>query len=78
MSDTTKTTYTAKLTDGPLEGRTVATGFLEDGQPKPTVEIPAPGGKTYVYARSAGQEFESAGSALPSAVAYRFLTTNFS
>ncbi|MGO7983537.1 hypothetical protein ACC691_37455 [Rhizobium johnstonii] len=44
--------YTAKLTDGPLEGRTVTTAFLDSGDPQPRIEIPAPaGGKRYLYSR---------------------------
>ena len=77
MSASTTTTYTAKLTDGPLEGKTMSADFSEAGEPRPTVEIAAQGGKTYVYARTAGQEFESEDSDRPSAVNYRFLTTNF-
>src|SRR5688572_6337445 len=53
-------TYTAKLTDGPLEGKTVTTEFLESGDPRPRIEIPADKGKRYLYARSAGLEFASA------------------
>lgn len=34
-------TYTAKLTDGPLEGKTITTEFLESGDPRPRLEIPA-------------------------------------
>jgi hypothetical protein len=66
--------YTAKLTDGPLEGKTISAHFLESGDPRPSIEIPA-GEKTYVYARAAGQEFES--SNRPSAIDYRYLTTSF-
>ena len=77
MSASMTTTYTAKLTDGPLEGKTMSADFSEAGEPRPTVEIAAQGGKTYVYARTAGQEFESEDSDRPSAVNYRFLTTNF-
>lgn len=69
--------YTAKLTDGPLEGKTLSADFLSSGDPRPTVDIAAASGKTYVYARTAGQEFESEDSDRPSAVNYRYLTTNF-
>ncbi len=71
------TSYTAKLTDGPLEGKTLSADFLASGDPRPTVDIAAQGGKTYVYARTAGQEFESEDSDRPSAVNYRYLTTTF-
>jgi hypothetical protein len=77
MSASTTRTYTAKLTDGPLEGKTLSADFLDSGDPRPTVDIPAQGGKTYVYARTAGQEFESEDSDRPTAVNYRYLTTNF-
>ncbi|WP_090707847.1 hypothetical protein [Mycetocola miduiensis] len=77
MSASATTTYTAKLTDGPLEGKTLSADFLDSGDPRPTVDIAAPGGKTYVYARTSGQEFESEDSDRPTAVNYRYLTTNF-
>jgi hypothetical protein len=77
MSASAITTYTAKLTDGPLEGKTLSADFLDSGDPRPTVDIAAAGGKTYVYARTSGQEFESEDSDRPSAVNYRYLTTNF-
>jgi len=66
--------YTAKLTDGPLEGKTITTEFLESGEPRPSIEIPS-GHKKYVYARSTSQEFEA--SDRPSAIDYRYLTTSF-
>lgn len=70
------TTYTAKLLDGPLEGKTMTAEFLESGDPQPRIEIPSDVvGKRYVYARSAGLEFESSG--LPSAVDYRYLEAVF-
>ena len=77
MSGSTTSTYTAKLTDGPLEGKTLSADFLESGDPRPTVDIVAQGGKTYVYARTSGQEVESEDSEQPTAVNYRYLTTNF-
>lgn len=70
----TTESYTAKLTDGPLEGKTISTDFLETGEPRPSIEIPSDG-KKYVYARAAGQEFET--SERPSAINYRYLTTSF-
>lgn len=76
MTTSTARTYTAKLTDGPLEGKTLSADFLESGEPRPTVDIAAQG-KTYVYARTSGQEFESEDSDRPTAVNYRYLTTNF-
>lgn len=71
--------YTAKLTDGPLEGKTITTAFLESGDPQPRIEIPVDSGaKRYVYARGAGQEFDSAEEpARPSAVDYHYLEALF-
>jgi hypothetical protein len=73
-------TYTAKLTDGPLEGKTVTTEFLASGDPRPRIEIPAEvGGKRYLYTRGPGVEFASddATSDRPSAVDYRYLQAVF-
>jgi len=75
-------TYTAKLTDGPLEGRTIATDFLEGGDPQPRIQVPA-GSKYYLYVRAPGLEFaddadEAAAEGRtprPTAVAYRYLET---
>jgi len=75
---TTTGTYTAKLTDGPLQGKTLTTPFLDSGDPRPRIEIPAEAGKRYVYARGGGLEFEgSDSSGRPSAVEYRFLEVTF-
>ncbi|MEO6827690.1 MAG: hypothetical protein ABI255_03810 [Microbacteriaceae bacterium] len=68
--------YTAKLTDGPLEGKTIRTDFLESGDPQPRLEIPADSGKVYLYARSAGVEYSESGER-PSAVDYRYLEARF-
>jgi hypothetical protein len=74
-------TYTAKLTDGPLEGKTITTEFLDSGDPRPRIEIPADAaGKRYLYARlGGGVEFASddTGSDRPSAVDYRYLEAVF-
>lgn len=76
--DTSSTgSYTAKLIDGPLEGKTVATAFLESGDPRPRLELHTDAGKRYVYSRGAGLEFGSPGDARPSAVEYRFIETVF-
>jgi hypothetical protein len=40
MTPTETGTYTAKLTDGPLEGTTVRTAFTEGGNPLARLEIP--------------------------------------
>ncbi|MFF1877329.1 hypothetical protein [Leifsonia sp. NPDC058230] len=80
MATTSTTTYTAKLTDGPLEGSTVTTEFLDAGVPRPRLELPSSAGsKRYVYIRSSGIEFAS-DNALddrPSAVEYRYLEAIF-
>jgi hypothetical protein len=70
-------TYTAKLTDGPLEGKTITTQFLASGEPQPRLEIPADSGKRYLYARGSGLEFEAEGSERPTAVDYRYLEALF-
>ncbi len=78
-------TYTAKLTDGPLEGKTIATEFLSSGDPQPRIEIPvASSEKRYLYTRSGAREFsasdfdeDSGNSGRPSAVEYRFLEARF-
>ena len=80
MGTSSSGAYTAKLTDGPLEGKTVTTDFLDAGEPQPRLEIGASGGeKRYVYTRSGGVEYasESGESDRPSAVDYRYLETLF-
>ena len=65
-------TYTAKLTDGPLEGKTITVEFLESGDPQPQLKIPAnASNKRYLYARGAGVEFQASENPdKPSAVDY--------
>lgn len=80
MAITSTTTYTAKLTDGPLEGKTIATEYLETGEPRPRLEIPSStAGKRYLYIRSSVIEFASddALDRRPSAVEYRYLEAIF-
>ncbi|MHA7987357.1 hypothetical protein ACX9R5_16280 [Rathayibacter sp. CAU 1779] len=80
MGTSTNGAYTAKLTDGPLEGRTITTDFLDSGEPQPRLEISASSGdKRYVYSRSGGVEFasDSADSDRPSAVDYRYIEAVF-
>lgn len=77
METSSTASYTAKLIDGPLEGKTVATAFLESGDPRPRLELNAEAGKRYIYARAAGLEFDSPGDDRPSAVSYRFIETVF-
>jgi hypothetical protein len=78
MATASTGTYTAKLTDGPLEGKTITTEFLESGDPQPRIKIPADSGsKRYLYARGSGVEFDGEGSERPTAVAYRYLEAVF-
>ncbi|MCX7520928.1 hypothetical protein OSC27_01410 [Microbacterium sp. STN6] len=78
--DTSVGSYTAKLTDGPLEGKTIRIDFLDSGDPQPRLEIPVEStGKRYLYLRAAGVEYasEDTDSRRPSAVDYRYLETLF-
>jgi hypothetical protein len=78
MGTASAATYTAKLLDGPLEGKTITTEFLESGDPRPRLEIPASAGKSYIYARGSGLEFESNDNPeQPSAVDYRYIEAVF-
>ena len=82
MATTSMTTYTAKLIDGPLEGKTISTSFLDSGVPRPRLELAAPSGdKHYLYVRGSASETEYASDdpngSLPSAVAYRYVETVF-
>ncbi|WP_286308721.1 hypothetical protein [Agromyces mangrovi Wang et al. 2018] len=78
MDTSTAGTYTAKLTDGPLEGKTITVSFLDSGDPNPRLEIPAEsGGKHYVYSRGSGVEFDAEHANRPSSVSYRFIETVF-
>lgn len=77
MDTSSAGSYTAKLIDGPLEGKTVATSFSDSGDPQARITLKADAGKRYVYSRGGGLEFESAGSSRPSAVEYRFIETVF-
>jgi hypothetical protein len=72
----TQTNYTVKLTDGPLEGKTISAPLTDQGSPKPTVDVPSgTAGKVYRYARTTGEEYDDSGA--PSAVDYRFLEAVF-
>ena len=79
MSTAATGTYTAKLTDGPVEGKTITTEFLDTGDIRPRLEIPAEsGGKRYLYTRGAGLEFDSTEFPdRPTAVDYRYLEAVF-
>jgi hypothetical protein len=72
----TQTSYTVKLTDGPLEGKTISARLSDQGSPTPTVDVPSGTvGKVYRYARTTGEEYDDSGA--PSAVDYRFLEAVF-
>ncbi|SEI07688.1 hypothetical protein SAMN04515692_11338 [Leifsonia sp. CL147] len=82
MGMATTTTYTAKLIDGPLEGKTVSTDFLDSGDARPRLKIAASAGsKHYLYVLASGAEVEYASEdgrgELPTAVSYRYLETVF-
>ena len=77
MDTSTTGSYTVMLVDGPLEGKTVATAFLESGDPRPRIELNTDQGKHYVYSRAAGMEFAAPGDDRPTAVEYRFVETVF-
>ena len=64
--------YTAKFTDGPLEGKTIRTDFTPAGEPQARLTIPAAAtAKQYLYRRSSGLEYGD--SDRPSAVDYRYV-----
>lgn len=78
MNTTQARSYTAKLIDGPLEGKTISTAFLESGDPRPLLNIPADaGGKHFSYARTSGLEFAGESREQPTAVEYRYRETTF-
>lgn len=65
--------YTAKLVDGPLEGKTIRTSFLDSGDPQARLELAAPvGAKHYIYLRTGGMEHEEGAGSRPTAVEYRY------
>jgi hypothetical protein len=75
---TASATYTAKLLDGPLEGKTIATGFLESGDPQGRIVIPANNrGKKYVYRRNGEISEFAEGTGAPGVVDYRYLGAEF-
>ncbi|MRG60456.1 hypothetical protein GE115_11350 [Agromyces sp. CFH 90414] len=77
MDTSTAGSYTAKLIDGPLEGKTVATAFADSGDPRARLELPGDSGKRYVYSRGGGLEFSAEDDSRPTAVEYRFIETLF-
>ncbi|GAB2519113.1 hypothetical protein [Paramicrobacterium agarici] len=78
MNNTSGSSYTAKLTDGPLEGKTISIDFLPSGDAKPSIEVPVDEGKAYLYVQSGHTEFDTEDSDQPTAVGYRYRTTNYS
>lgn len=71
MTAVTHGSYTAKFTDGPLEGKTIRTDFTEAGEPQARLSIPGSSAKHHLYRRASGLEFSD--SDRPSAVDYRFI-----
>ncbi|WP_344753912.1 hypothetical protein [Gryllotalpicola koreensis] len=75
---TTGGTYTAKLLDGPLEGRTVAMSFLDNGDPQARIVLPANNrGKKYVYRRNGEISEFADGTGVPGAVDYSYYGAEF-
>jgi len=71
--------YTAKLMDGPLEGKTISTAFLENGTPQGRIEIRANDrGKRYIHRRSGEISEYADGTGAPAAVDYRYYGAEFS
>ena len=69
----TSSAYTAKLVDGPLEGKTIRTSFLDSGDPQARLELAAPvGSKHYVYLSTGAMEHEEGAGSRPTAVEYRY------
>lgn len=76
-TSTASGTYTAKLVDGPLEGKTLQAA-LDGDAPQGRIAIPANDrGKRYIYRRGEISEF-AADSGAPSAVDYRYFGADFS
>ncbi|QHF20754.1 hypothetical protein GTU71_07785 [Rathayibacter sp. VKM Ac-2762] len=70
---TTTSAYTAKLLDGPLEGKTLRRGYGDDQAPAARLEIPgARAGSRYIYLLAGGLEHDEGAGALPTAAAYRY------
>jgi len=71
-------TYTAKLLDGPLEGRTLAASFLDTGDPQGRIVIRANDrGKKYIYRRNGDISEFAEGTGAPGAVDYSYLGAEF-
>lgn len=77
MDTSTRESYTAKLTDGPLEGKTLSTAFTESGQPRSQVSITGENDKRYIYSYAAGLEFDGEDDERPTAANYHYVETVF-
>ncbi|WKK70824.1 hypothetical protein Q0F99_13785 [Rathayibacter oskolensis] len=72
-STSTTTAYTAKLLDGPLEGKTIRRSYDGASAPAARLEIPgARAGSHYIYLFSGALEHDEGAGALPTAAAYRY------
>lgn len=73
MHTTTTFAYTAKLLDGPLEGKTLRRSYGGDSAPAARLEIAgARKGSHYIYLLSGGLEHDEGAGSLPTAAAYRY------
>ncbi|KQQ21148.1 hypothetical protein ASF48_11510 [Rathayibacter sp. Leaf299] len=65
--------YTAKLADGPLEGKTLRRPYGDDGVPAARVEIPTGRGSSrWVYLLAGSLEHDEGAGSQPTAAAYRY------
>ncbi|QHC54918.1 hypothetical protein EV639_10299 [Rathayibacter tanaceti] len=65
--------YTAKLVDGPLEGKTLRRIYGADSAPAARLEIPGSReGSRYIYFLAGGLEHDEGAGARPTAAAYRY------
>ncbi|SMH46243.1 hypothetical protein SAMN06295885_2698 [Rathayibacter oskolensis] len=72
-SSPTTSAYTAKLVDGPLEGKTLRRPYGGESAPAARLEIPgARAGSRYIYLLSGALEHDEGSGALPTAAAYRY------
>lgn len=72
-SGSTAAAYTAKLVDGPLEGKTLRRPYGDDSGPAARLEIPGSrAGSRYIYLLAGSLEHDEGAGALPTAAAYRY------
>ncbi|KQQ03923.1 MULTISPECIES: hypothetical protein [unclassified Rathayibacter] len=72
-SSPTTSVYTAKLVDGPLEGKTLRRSYDGATTPAARLEIPGPrAGSHYIYLFSGALEHDEGAGTLPTAAAYRY------